>query len=115
MAVALKPNQDQRDCVQSLASMGMPQDAIAAALKMSPPTLRKYFRKELDEGKAVANGKIAARLYDIALNGNKEGERANVQALMFWAKVQMGWNEKKKQQNGHDDFIQSLKGKGNEE
>ncbi len=50
-------------------------------------TLRKYYQRELDRGKAVASSRVGKSLFEQAVSGNTA-------AAIFWAKVQMGWREK---------------------
>jgi len=60
---------------------------IAQIVKISEPTLRKNFRKELDTSKARANAIISQALFKKAKDGN-------VVAQIFWLKTQAGWKEK---------------------
>ena len=60
---------------------------IAQIVKISEPTLRKNFRKELDTSKARANAVISQALFKKAKDGN-------VVAQIFWLKTQAGWKEK---------------------
>jgi hypothetical protein len=48
--------------------------------------LRKYYRHELDMGKAKANGQIAKTLYSKAVAGDTT-------SLIWWTKSQMRWSE----------------------
>jgi hypothetical protein len=52
-------------------------------------TLRKYYRHELDMGKAKANGQIAKTLYSKAVGGDTT-------SLIWWTKTQMKWAETQK-------------------
>ena len=82
------PTREQRRVVREAAAYGVPQSAIAAMVDVrSEKTLRKYFRKELDNGDARANFKVARSLYRSALNGS-------VVAMMFWMKCRAGWRER---------------------
>jgi hypothetical protein len=60
---------------------------IAQIVKISEPTLRKNFRKELDTSKARANAIVSQALFKKAKDGN-------VIAQIFWLKTQAGWKEK---------------------
>ena len=62
----LKPSEEQRRLVKSMAAMGTPQEHISRKIGIrSPKTLRKYFRDELDFGTAEANYKVAVSNGDI--------------------------------------------------
>lgn len=73
--------------VEALAVAGVKQSLIADIIKISEPTLRKNFRKELDTSKARANAIISQALFKKAKDGN-------VVAQIFWLKTQAGWKEK---------------------
>ena len=56
----LKPTDEQRRLVKSLAAMGTPHTDIARKIGLrSPKTLRKHFRKELEMGAMEANYRVA--------------------------------------------------------
>jgi len=83
------PTEEQRKLVKSLAAMGIPQEQIGQMIGChSPKTLRKHFRKELDEGTAEANYKVARVLFEMAISGE------NPAATMFWLKCRAGWRER---------------------
>ena len=73
--------------VEALAIAGVKQSLIADIVKISEPTLRKNFRRELDTSKARANAIISQALFKKAKDGN-------VVAQIFWLKTQAGWKEK---------------------
>ena len=73
--------------VEALAIAGVKQTLIAEIIKLSEPTLRKNFRRELDTSKARANAIVAQSLFKKAKDGN-------VVAQIFWLKTQAGWKEK---------------------
>lgn len=76
--------------VQSMAQYGVPQKDIAAVIGVSIDVLRKYYQQEIDKGSAMANSKIAERLFNKAMDGD-------VSALIFWAKCRMRWRTEEKQ------------------
>lgn len=84
----------QRDTVRALASVGIPQEQIAASLYfekqgkygISVETLQKLFARELVDGIADANSKVAFALHQQALNGN-------VTAQIWWTKARMKWRD----------------------
>ena len=82
----LKKDEDSK-LVEALTIAGVTQTLIAQIVKISEPTLRKNFRKELDTSKARANAIISQALFKKAKDGN-------VIAQIFWLKTQAGWKEK---------------------
>lgn len=76
---------EQRKQAEMLAGFGLPQEQIASLLKVSVDTLDRHFRKELDDGIAKANGKVAQFLFQQATK--------NLTAAIFWAKTRMRWRE----------------------
>lgn len=69
-----------------MASIGVPQAAIASALGVAEKTLRERFRDELDNGKVKTITKVADSLVRQALAGN-------ITAIIFYLKTQAGWKE----------------------
>jgi hypothetical protein len=82
----LKKDEDSK-LVEALTIAGVTQTLIAQIVKISEPTLRKNFRKELDTSKARANAIISQALFKKAKDGK-------VVAQIFWLKTQAGWKEK---------------------
>ena len=62
-----------------------------AACREESPTGKaaKGIQPQGSQGRAVANTKIGKRLFDKAISGDTT-------ALIFWAKVRMGWKETQK-------------------
>lgn len=82
-------SEDQAKLVESMTGFGATSDDVAKLLKISAPTLRKYYREELDLGVIKANAQVAESLFKKALgNGPQSGACA-----IFWAKTRMGWKE----------------------
>ena len=81
-----KPTDELRAKVRQLAIVGLPQDDIAKLVRCSPKTLRKHFRRELDEGGAEANALVAGFLFQAAKAGN-------VAAQIFWLKTRARWKD----------------------
>ena len=79
--------EDDAKLVEALTIAGVTQTLVAQIVKISEPTLRKNFRKELDTSKARANAIISQALFKKAKDGN-------VVAQIFWLKTQAGWKEK---------------------
>ena len=98
------PTDDQRRTVRALSGYGVPHDDIALIVKCSPPTLRKWFRQELDLGSAEATAKVAQTLFQQATSGT------NTAAMIFWLKARAGWREKQMMEvTGKDGAVPSMK------
>jgi len=85
----MRPTADERQQVELLAGYGLPLEQIAAVIRggIDVKTLTKHFRAELLRGWALANSKVAQRLFEKALSGDTA-------ALIFWCKARMGWSER---------------------
>ena len=83
---AHEPTPETRRLVESSSGLGLPHESIAVLVGIDDKTLRKYYREELDIGKAKANGQIAKTLYQKALAGDTT-------SLIWWTKSQMRWSE----------------------
>jgi hypothetical protein len=80
------PNALTRSLALNLYAVGVTQDAIAARLNISDETLRKYYRKELDEGMQDMNV--------VAMNTVFEKVKAgDLKAAIAWLKMRAGWVE----------------------
>ena len=86
---AHKPTDETRRMVESTSGLGLPHEQIAILVGIDDKTLRKYYRTELDLGKAKANGQIAKTLFGKATGGDTT-------ALIWWTKTQMRWAETQK-------------------
>lgn len=86
MPPAHEPTDATRQAVQLHATVGTPQETIAAVLGIDPKTLRLHYRDELDLSKARATATIGGALFNKA----KSGDTA---AMIFWMKTQAGWRE----------------------
>lgn len=80
-----KPTPELRQKVRQLAVVGLRQEDIATLVECSAKTLRKHFRKELDQGGAEANALVAGYLLQAAKSGN-------VAAQIFWLKTRARWS-----------------------
>ena len=87
--MTFKPNDEHRRQVDAMAAYGVPEESIAKVLGISPHTLRKYFRDELDTAHVKANSAVAQSLYRKA-TGDGAG---SVVAAIFWLKTRAGWRE----------------------
>src|SRR3982751_6740596 len=90
------PTPESRKQVETMSGLLLPHDDIASILGISDETLRKHYRAELDVGRAKGNLTTTDRLHKKAKDGN-------VAALIFLAKVRMGWSEKIKVENSGPD------------
>lgn len=88
---AFVPTSAERELVQKLSGLGLPQNQIRMLVRggIALETLLEHFRVELDEGKASANWKIANALFNKALKGDTT-------AMIWWTKTQMRWSETQK-------------------
>ena len=86
---SLKPTEEQRRLVKSMAAMGTPHDDIAHKIGVrSPKTLRKHFQKELEMGITEANYKVAQTLFQMATSGQQPA------CTIFWAKTRNRFRER---------------------
>ena len=74
--------------VKMMAALGCRHEDIARVMDMTPKTLRKHFRSELDTGAIEANNKVVQSLFEMATKGK------NPTAAIFWAKARCGWRER---------------------
>lgn len=88
---AHEPTDEMKRLVESTSGLGLPHEQIAILVGIDDKTLRKYYRVELDLGKAKANGQIARTLFDKATSGDTT-------ALIWWTKTQLRWAETVKQE-----------------
>lgn len=89
-----KPTDEQRELVESLAGYGITEVEIAKLVTnsatdaaISPVTLRKCFREELDRGHTVANAKVAGALFKNATTGTPSFPGGNPTSQIFWLKT----------------------------
>lgn len=86
-----RPTDETRKLVESTSGLGLPHEQIGILVGIDDKTLRKYYRTELDAGKAKANGQIAKTLFAKAIAGDTT-------SLIWWTKAQMRWSETVKQE-----------------
>jgi hypothetical protein len=101
-----KPDPQTRRQVEALAGYGVPESDIAGVVGVSPKTLRKHYRSELDHGHVKANAKVAENLFRKATGDGREA----VIAAIFWLKTRAGWKETMVSEVTHDvaDPIRSM-------
>lgn len=83
---AHKPTPESRKQAETASGLGLPHEQIGALLGIDDKTLRKYYREELDQGKAKASAQVAKSLFSKATGGDTT-------AAIWWTKTQMGWKE----------------------
>jgi hypothetical protein len=72
---AFKATRELRHRVEVLRAAGFLEDGIAIVLEISEPTLRKYFRRELDNGAVRANARVALAVHEAAMAGSPAAAR----------------------------------------
>ena len=84
----LKPTDEQRRQVKSMAAFGIKHEDIARFIGIkSPKTLRKHFRQALDLGSIEANASVAQALFKMATSGDHPS------STIFWLKSRAHWRE----------------------
>lgn len=87
------PTDKERNQVYTYALYGATDEDISSVMEMSEPTLKKYFRKELTNGRVHMKSKIGQRLYHMAIGNEELGIPPSFNALAFVAKTKCGWKE----------------------
>ena len=90
------PTDEERAMVEKLSGFGLQQESIATMVRdgIHVDTLRTHFKRELELGRAKANGKIGKTLFDKAMAGDTG-------SLIWWTKTQMRWAETQKHEIVH--------------
>ena len=81
-----KPTDATRQAIQLHAMVGTRHDILCEIMDVSLPTLYKYYKKELDTARDMANATIAGSLYKKALSGDTA-------SMIFWMKTRARWRE----------------------
>mgnify|MGYP006921347362 CR=1 FL=1 len=97
------PTDKQRQYVKLCVASGIPQDAIAGLMQISPPTLRQHYAAELAFGKQEMLATVAGTLFQHAVGRparfDDKGKqlqaelKPNMTAGIFIMKAQGGWKE----------------------
>jgi hypothetical protein len=82
-----EPTPLERRTVERCMAIGFTIEQAAAVLGKSVDSLERHCRAELDTGAAKVGAKVGGQLLRKALAGD-------TQALIFYAKSRLGWNEK---------------------
>jgi hypothetical protein len=78
------PSDEDRTKIARMCRLGIARKQIAIVFGISPKTLRRHCRKELDQA-IEANVKVATTLFNMATSGK------NIAATIFWAKTRCGF------------------------
>ena len=81
-----EPTDETRRQVKAAVGFGLRHEKISTLLGITEKTLRRRYRKELDEGVAVAHFNIAKSTYDMAMKGDRT-------MLIWFEKTRMGMRE----------------------
>lgn len=90
-----KPSPQSRQRVRDLARAGVPQNGIADILEISDDTLRKYYRKELDQSLDELIECIANKAIQLAEEGNEK----MISLVLKTKGASRGWVEKQVVEN----------------
>lgn len=81
-----QPTDATRQTVQLHAMVGTRQEVIASILGISPDSLQRHYREELDTSREKANASIGGALYKKAMSGDTA-------SMIFWLKTRARWRE----------------------
>lgn len=89
------PTEEKRQMVASMVLFGLTQLQIGNVLKISEPTLVKYYRDELEATHAKVGAKIATGLAKLAMTVGQKGssKEGALTAAIFFLKTRGGWKE----------------------
>lgn len=82
-----EPTDENRALVRRAVAVGITQALIASYLDIGEKTLRKHYRKELDDGLTEVIIKVGSSLIERALAGERTES-------IFFLKTRAGWSEK---------------------
>lgn len=86
---AYVPNDKDRTLVSLGSIAGGTQERIAKIIGIDRDTLRKYYAREWEDGKDVADLKVVGALYRMAtMAGN---DKVALPAAIWYSKARMGW------------------------
>lgn len=98
-----QPTEEQINLVKSLVKFGVKTSLIAGHLRISEPTLFKYYQEHMDDARVFAHAGIGQSLYNKAINGDTA-------SAIWYSKTQMGWKEDKADDTTKedDDFSKAI-------
>ena len=82
-----EPTEKDRRIVESMIAYGVTTQEVARVIGISPHTMYKYFRDELETSAVKANSKVAETAYAMAVSGKCPA------ATFFWLKCRAQWRE----------------------
>lgn len=92
-----EPTDKDRLTVKVMVAGGIEQTAIAGVLGISPKTLRKHFRREIETGSAEIGAQVVASVITMAVGQKSAPGRAamapNFNAAKWYTQARMGWSE----------------------
>lgn len=112
--LAYQPTERDRHLVRWLAVNGTTQEVIAGALRISPHTLRKHFREELDRSLAEMDAQVAQTIAQAAVNAvtygvDADGRRvvtgihpAGITAAIWYQKRRLSQELRKAEKEGEE-------------
>jgi len=82
------PTDEDRQRVEAMSGYGVPLPQIGSLIQdgIDEDTLHKWYKKEIQQGKAKANAKVGQTLFQKVLDGDTT-------AAIWWSKTQMKWSE----------------------
>ncbi|WP_313872979.1 MULTISPECIES: RNA polymerase subunit sigma-70, partial [Rhizobium] len=83
------PGLSDRRLVQVLSGEGVPQREISRVLDISPKTLRKRYRRELDIGAAKLEAAMIGHLLRLAAGDDDD---VALRAIIFLLRSRFGWS-----------------------
>jgi hypothetical protein len=83
--VTYRPSEDDRKTVRAMITVGLDQSTICERLEITDKTLRKHFRKDLDN----AHNRLVLNTRIQVINRAK----TDTQALIYLSRV-LGWNDR---------------------
>lgn len=95
-----KPTEEQRQLVVVMAGLGVPENDMVAAIinphtgkPFDPKSLRRIFKKELQQGFVQANTKVGASLFKNATTATDVYPGGIPACQMFWLKCRARWQQ----------------------
>jgi hypothetical protein len=114
-----EPTKNTQSTVEFLYSAGWPIERIAKAMSMSKSTLARYYKAQLEPGRARIDAAVTQSIVMMAIGGGGDGTPPNWREAIpsmaqLWAKARMGWNDRTPQMVGPYDLAR-MQGMSEEE